>query len=207
MPSGDRTSIWPGTFHAIFRITSTRTGQQWYLDLAGGQYGIYQSFWKAEAYNEAFLRSVVRLYPASTNKTLVAKLAAIKGIRSINYGIVGQAAMKLDAAAEAWISDHFQLSKLLDMSVDEFEMSRTSLLKAMYEAVRRYIQAGTYLPMVRAAKIYMATHPEESEEEADAVEWLASVNLLPAQCYTDASREEEALEMALSLGVANVKLF
>ena len=58
MPNRQRSFNFPGSLHEWCRITSTKTGQQWVLDISGGQYGIYRPLWKWKDYRRTFVVSL-----------------------------------------------------------------------------------------------------------------------------------------------------
>jgi hypothetical protein len=181
MPDGQHSSN-TAAVHEVFRVTSAKTGQQWAIDINGGQYGICQPLWKWQTYENTFVKRVAAVYRPATFKTLLAHLATIEGNPSLTYGVVGDAAMELDIAVDIWEQEHLQLSKLVALGQAEFQAQKTSLHQAMDDAVRKFVKAGAYLSKVRAAKTYEAAHPCVSQMRCTAAsKWLDTVSLLRAE--------------------------
>src|SRR4051794_32364760 len=97
-PTGERHCNWPSYQHTVLRLTSQRSGKQWVMDFAGGQYGVVKPFHTWVQYEADFVQELVSVYDTGANKRIFAELAKVPGSFTLNYNLAGRAAAKLDKA-------------------------------------------------------------------------------------------------------------
>ncbi|XPT02368.1 hypothetical protein M3J09_011487 [Ascochyta lentis] len=152
-PMGKPLSNWPAYQHTLLRLTSCRSGKQWIMDFAGGQYGIAQPFHTWEQYEIAFVDKLVSVYDIGTAKRVFSELAKIAGRYILVYGLVGRAAAKLEEAIDTWETENKPLLTFRGLQDAEFEQQKSSLLGALDNAVRTFIRTTDFAPVVRKAQM------------------------------------------------------
>ncbi|UPX17777.1 uncharacterized protein EKO05_0008115 [Ascochyta rabiei] len=157
-PTGKLQSNWPKYQHTVLRLTSRRSGKQWVMDFAGGQYGIVKPFHTWVQYKALFVQKLVSIYDMGTNKRIFAELAKIAGLPTLTYGLVGRAAAKLDQAIGTWETEHKPLLTLRGLQDVEFDRQKSSLLGAVDKAVHTFITTTDFAPVVRKAHAINTPH-------------------------------------------------
>jgi hypothetical protein len=153
--AGERYSNWPAYRHNILRITSRRSRQQWVMDIAGGQYGIYEPFHTWAKYKADFVDEIISVNAVGSNKMKVAALSKVPGVPTLVYGIVGEASEELNKAIHIWEDTNRPLSGLRELSAGETSQQKRSLLDALDKAVHDYMTTNDFEAQVRQAKAHV----------------------------------------------------
>jgi hypothetical protein len=140
-PNGYRQDNWPNYSHSLLRVTSTKTKTSWIIDIGGGQYGICTPFWPWTDYVDNFINTSkpLEVYPHGTHRDVLRILGKIDGNPSMSYGLVGDVAEAIDRASDSFArNNNLQLSALIQLSDQEFQLQTTALLNAINTAVLAY---------------------------------------------------------------------
>lgn len=163
MPNGGQLSNWPAYTHRVLRICSRRAGRkEWVIDLSGAQYGILSPFHEWAEYRAQYVQREDGLFPFGFTKSLLDRLARLRGNPALTYGLVGRAAQVFNGAADVWETQNIALSQLRTLNGAAFDHQKTSLLSALDGAVRNFISSNSFVAVVRRERQYDAEHPHES---------------------------------------------
>ncbi|KAH9867250.1 hypothetical protein IAQ61_007842 [Plenodomus lingam] len=151
--------------HEGLRITSTKTGKQYLFDFCGSQYGIHRALWKTPVYEAQFSAKIGKAYPFGTHKHIFGILRNIKGIPRLTYGIVGDAAERLEMAIVAWEKkNRMPLSRIRSQNDVDFGKSEKELIETCRAATSAFVEHNDFTAIFQDSIEYARTHPGESGE-------------------------------------------
>lgn len=144
--NGTSDTNWPNYLHDVLRLTSTKTGKAWVLDITGVQYGMYRTLWSAEEFLQTHVEVIksVRPYPG-TNKNSIANACQTFGTAGQIFSKTQEAVRRLEKAITAWVkTNDMSLKSLLKLEGEAFDQKKESLLRDMDQAVRTFIRSSNF---------------------------------------------------------------
>jgi hypothetical protein len=137
---------------------------KWVMDITGGQFGVYNPFWKWDDYVEHFVNPhlPMRVYPFGTNKICLHKIGKLPGWQSLRQGVVGDVAKSMNEAITAFEkSQGLTLDELLLLTTRDHNMRKAALLATIVKAIDAY--KGSERESIKAkclaATIFDIQHP------------------------------------------------
>ncbi|KAH7069424.1 hypothetical protein FB567DRAFT_456590 [Paraphoma chrysanthemicola] len=193
-PNGFQHQNWPGSSHDVLRITSSKTGSQWIIDLTNYQYNIEQCFWKWNEFADLYVQSINAIYPFGTHHKEKQLLGKIKGNTSLDYGLVGEVVVIMNATIKQWaVQKNVKLKDIPHMSGKTYSTTVLSLVKAIQNAVREFIGNNDFTQRVQAVRKYEMKYAHVREQERRETE---NAFLAPRNIFKDdpAFQTQEAFQ-------------
>ncbi|KAI4654970.1 uncharacterized protein J4E78_007149 [Alternaria triticimaculans] len=168
-PQGSSMDNWPGFYHEVIRVTSSKTRKEWVIDICGAQYGICQAFWSWDEYAKRYGAEVRKVHPVGTSKARIEEVANIAGQPSLSYGLVGKVAEHFNEVVHRWrVDGGMSLAGLLDLDNEKYKQASWELLRIMDVAVGTHMETHGYEAEFLAAQYYERRYPGKSASIACA---------------------------------------
>jgi hypothetical protein len=149
--TGKQLSNWPGYTHTMLRVKSHKSGKQWVLDIARGQYGFVDACHDWTIYENAFVKEVTSVFKFGTQKRIMSALAEMPGAPTVFSGVVGKASAALEEGLVAWETQNLSIPTLRALGGIAFTDKKASLLHDLDKAVRTFISTNNFAEMIHDA--------------------------------------------------------
>jgi hypothetical protein len=150
---------WPDTIHEVLRITSTKSGKTWYIDISGGQYGITHTFWTAKEFYATYVKTIVSVLPFGSNKKMVSDGGQCPGLAGLILRKTMEASSLIGEAIATWTkANKMSLSALVRLNSGTFESEKQTLLAALHQPVRDFVLDSDFTKQKDAAAIEQLEH-------------------------------------------------
>jgi hypothetical protein len=162
--NGLRVPNWPNFSHNLLRIKHIKSKSQWAIDVTGGQFGIFEPFWKWEDYVTRFVETArpMLIYPLGTNKEVLEELGKLEGTPSMKFGVIQDFAKVMNESSSSFEkSQNTELAALLQISEDDYVQQKKILLQGIVGAISKYKKSmeKKHIEMYKAAEAYEDKNP------------------------------------------------
>lgn len=146
------------------RIKHAKSKSQWAIDVTGGQFGIFEPFWKWDDYVTRFVETArpMLIYPLGTNKAVLKELSKLEGTHSMKFGVIQDFVKVMKESSSAFEkSQNTELAALLQVSEDDFVQKKKMLLQEIAGAICKYKKSmeKKHIAMYKAAEAYEYKKP------------------------------------------------
>jgi hypothetical protein len=170
MPGKMAQENWPNFFHEILRLTSTKTGRQWAIDISGPQYGLVQSCWDWQYFKNAYIDQIHNVFAFRFNEIMLRELGKIPGNPTLVFGAIWPIATYFDEVVESWMTGPgMELSKLLMLGDAQYEAKQAAFLDHMDAALKEHMKTIDTTNVFRTNTKYEAMNPGASQRKQDLV--------------------------------------
>ncbi|KAH4608983.1 MYND-type zinc finger protein samB [Parastagonospora nodorum] len=150
---------WPDNIHEVLRVTSTKSGKTWYIDISGGQYGITRTFWTAKEFYATYVKTIVSVLPFGSNKKKVSDGGQCPGLAGLVLRKTMEASTLISEAIATWTkANKISLSALVRLPSGTFESEKEALLTALHQPVRDFVLDSDFTKQKDAAAIEHLEH-------------------------------------------------